>query len=121
MRVYVAGPISGHADLNRAAFTAAAEKLTALGHIPVTPFDLPPAHAGPCPDGHPAETGLTETHPRPCWIRADLIGLLGCDAYTLLTGWEASVGACLEATVGEAAGLARVSIEATTTTTKDDS
>lgn len=106
-RVYIAGPITGHPDLNRTAFMAAARALTGSGYDPVTPFDLPPAHTGPCPSGsaYPVEKGVTETHPRSCWIRADLIGLLGCDAIALLPGWEASAGARLEAVVAEAAGL----------------
>lgn len=104
-RAYLAGPISGHADLNRPAFEAAAAWARVNGWNPVSPLDQPVVHDGPCPTAGPTETGRQGTHARACWLRVGLRTLLDCDAIVLLPGWDNSYGAMLERRVAEVCGL----------------
>ena len=45
MRIYVIGPVTGHADLNRPTFESARAELSAAGHEAVIPHDFIPADA----------------------------------------------------------------------------
>lgn len=105
MKVYIAGPINGRPDGNRAAFALRAKELIAMGHEPLNPWDIPPDHdAGPCcggPVDH--EDG---PHQYGCYLRADIITFLQtCDAISLLDDWEQSRGATAEEHVARAVGL----------------
>ena len=85
MLIYISGPITGHQDLNRPAFTDAARLLTEAGHEPVNPHDVKLDH--------------TPTDPEELWrayMRADLVLMLGCDGVALLDGWCDSRGARIE-------------------------
>ena len=85
MRIYVIGPVTGHADLNRPTFEAARARLTAAGHEAVVPHDFVPADA---------------THARA--MRMSLCWMLftgRVDGVALLSGWESSPGALLERAV----------------------
>lgn len=104
-RAYLAGPVSGHPDLNRPAFEAAAAWARANGWEPVSPLDQLVDHDGPCPADWPAETGAQGTHARACWLRAGLRSLLDSDAIALLPLWGSSDGARLERRVAEACGI----------------
>lgn len=105
MKVYIAGPITGKPDGNKAAFLAAHARLSQLGHDPINPHDIMPVtHDGPCPDG-PLGGQDVDPHNAPCYMRTDLQALLTCDAIYLLNGWELSSGARTEFEVGRAAGL----------------
>lgn len=88
LRVYVAGPMTGHPDLNRPAHAAEAERLKTLGYVPVSPAAL-----------------VDQTQGKPACLRAAIRWLLGCDAISLLPGWEASSGTRVELAVAEAIGL----------------
>lgn len=102
MRVYISGPIDGHEDQNRAAFEAAAGRIQRLGHTPVLPLAIPAwQHEGICPPGYTTGAG----HSSACWLRADLVVMLQCDAITMLSGWERSRGATLEHSVALMTGL----------------
>lgn len=90
-RVYLAGPMTGYADYNRPAFTAAAEHVRAQGWVPVNPHDTDPTHDGDCPSGD-----RHGGHPNACWYAASLAVLASCDAVLMLPGWEQSEGARLE-------------------------
>lgn len=82
LRVYIAGPISGKPDGNRAEFAAAAEKIRDLGAEPINPHrvaDLAGASSW-----------------RDCMI-ADLGEMIHADAVFLLQGWSLSKGAKIEA------------------------
>jgi uncharacterized protein DUF4406 len=93
VKVYIAGPITGLPDHNRAAFAAAEAWLSAAGCTPVNPHTVAHAHPGrTCPPGERHTEG-DETHPYGCWIRADVKALLDCDAVALLPGWSQSRGA----------------------------
>lgn len=95
MRVYIAGPIAGYPDANRAAFEDAADRLRALGHVPINPHEVTPyEHEGDCPPGLPG--GEAATHNAPCYMRTDITAMLTCDAIYLLPGWQKSEGARIE-------------------------
>lgn len=88
-RLYLSGPMTGHAELNFPAFHAAAARLRALGYVVVNPAELNP-------------------NPKVGWhacMRADLKALLECDAICLLQGWEQSSGAHLEMHVAHRVGI----------------
>ena len=110
MRVYIAGPIAGHADQNLPAFRAAADLLAARGHEPVIPHSIPPwSHEGQCPITYQAgQAG----HDSACYLRGDLIWLLYfADAVAFLPSWETSRGARVERVVSEAIGLPIITLE----------
>lgn len=104
MRVYVAGPMSGHAGMNRPAFESAAATLRSHGHEPFIPHDIDPAdHDGPCPTTYAA---AQSSHDSACYLRADLIAMLQrADAVYFLPGWRHSRGARHERYVCEAVGI----------------
>lgn len=81
MRVYISGPVSGIADLNRPAFDAATAHIRAEGLEPVNPLDLVPYR--------PELTWLD-------YMRSDVAALMACDEVRVLPGWELSRGARIE-------------------------
>ncbi|GHC72744.1 hypothetical protein GCM10007320_08830 [Pseudorhodoferax aquiterrae] len=86
-RVYIAGPMSGHPEMNFPAFHAEAARLRALGFDVVNPAEIKAEPAG-------------------CWhaaMRADIAQLVTCDGVATLPGWQRSRGASIE--VGLAYGL----------------
>lgn len=89
MKLYVAGPMSGHEALNFPAFHAAASALRALGHQVVNPAEI---------NSDPGADWLT------C-MRADIKQLVDCDGVALLPGWEHSRGAMLERAIAAGLGL----------------
>lgn len=89
MRVYVAGPMTGHPGLNFPAFHAAAVALRIVGHEVVNPAEI-------------------NTDPGAEWtvcMRADIRELVTCDAIALLPGWEQSRGASLEHHIAHVLGM----------------
>ena len=94
MRVYVAGPMTGYPDHNRAAFRKASALLRDEYGLEVLSPDE-----------------FDESHPlvNPQWadyLRRDLReGVLLVEALVCLPGWRASRGALLEVTVAAALGL----------------
>jgi len=80
-RIYIAGPMTGHAGHNFPAFHAAARRLSEAGWEVVNPAD-----------NYGGRTDL----PRASYLRADLVLLTQCDAVSMLPGWQESVGARLE-------------------------
>lgn len=93
VKVYISGPMTGVAELNRQAFERAAQRLRAMGHEPVIPGDL-----------HPTNTPYGDA------LRNALRAMLECDQYTLLDGWERSRGARLEHEIGQAIGMEQITI-----------
>ena len=97
MKVYIAGVVSKGGTLseyerrkNFGQFYAEAERLKSLGHEPVNPLDL-----------HPILGDVK-------WgdaLRADLKGLLECDAISKLPGWNESRGAQLEVHIARELGM----------------
>lgn len=83
MRIYVAGPMTGHPHLNFPAFHAEAARLRALGYEVVNPAEI-------------------NTDPTADWLacmRNDIKHLVDCDAIAMLEGWQSSRGARLEYTI----------------------
>jgi hypothetical protein len=108
MRVYIAGPIAGKPDGNKTAFAEAAQRVRQAGHQPVNPWDIPPDHEGLCCPGEPTEHEPDSGHTYGCYLRADILWLVYCDAVMLLDGWAASKGASTEAHVAQSLGLPMV-------------
>ena len=93
-RVYIAGPMRFHPDLNEPEFRRAAAHAASIGWEPVVPKDIPPIdHAGDCPTGY--HSGH-EGHSGWCYLRADVAVMAACDAVLMLHGWEMSKGATAE-------------------------
>ena len=88
--VYISGAIAHH-DLRErmAAFSAAEERLKAMGLVPFNPFK----------NGLP-QPGDWREH-----MRVDIKALLECDAIYMLRGWEMSKGCKLELDVASSCGI----------------
>lgn len=86
MKIYISIPITGH-DLMTQTGKALeiAEKIKALGHEPVNPFDTPLA---------PPEMSDKEKYAY--YMGEDIKRLLMCDAAYFCEGWRNSNGCCFE-------------------------
>lgn len=86
MKIYISIPISGH-DLaaQKAKAIEVAEKIKALGHEPVNPFDTP----------EPPEE-LSEKARYAYYMGEDIKRLLLCDAIFLCDNWRKSRGCRVE-------------------------
>ena len=87
-RLYLSGPMSGYLDHNRGAFRAWTISLRGAGHDVLDP-------------GEVEVPGLTWEG----YLRADLMGMLGCEGVATLPGWQESRGASLEVHVAHALGM----------------
>jgi hypothetical protein len=103
MKVYIAGPIKGHALRNEMAFRTEQARLITCGHLVVVPHDVPaePHAERACPEGYDSFNGHTSA----CYLRSDLKALLDCDAIQLLHGWRESRGVALEFAVAKECGI----------------
>lgn len=81
-RVYLAGPMSGIADMNYPAFAEKTAELRALGHFVVSPAEL-------CPIG----TSYADA------MRKDIMVLVQCDTIYMMRGWQQSKGATIELSI----------------------
>jgi hypothetical protein len=81
-RIYIAGPMTGLPEYNRAAFLAAASRITTAGYDCFSPTSL-------------WQQALVE-HPWEHWLRLGLRELTYCDSIYMLQGWNNSRGAVLE-------------------------
>ncbi len=77
--IWISGPVTGHADLNRPAFEAARVRLSCLGNVTI-PHDIVPRDAE-----HDVAMRICINH----------IGFRA-DAIVMLPGWRGSKGACME-------------------------
>lgn len=103
MNVYLAGPMTGIADLNKPAFEAAQRRLQRMGHYVVTPFELnervwtkhfgraTPLDIATLADLHYGDPLLNE-------MLVEDVNFIAmhADAVALLPGWESSRGSKLE-------------------------
>ncbi len=80
-RIYVSGPMTGHADFNFPAFHAAAARLREAGWEVINPAE---------------NFGGRTDLPRETYLRADVILVAQCEAIAMLPGWQESRGAKLE-------------------------
>lgn len=97
-KLYIAGPMTGYPDYNRAAFHNAELALRAKG------FDIVNPATTPEPCGDPEWR---------CWTRASIARMLAHDVtgVALLPGWAASAGATLEHSIASALGLPALALE----------
>lgn len=89
MKIYLAGPMTGYADLNFPHFHATAAVLRARGHEVVNPAEVNPdvgAEWAAC-------------------MKQDIKVLVDCDAIAVLDGWQNSRGATLEHHIATALGM----------------
>lgn len=93
MKIYVAGPMRGYEDDNRAAFKEARDRWKAQGH---TVF---------CPHSMTEALGLTDKESRTMAMRLDFTCLEHADGVAVLSNWEKSVGATLEVAYAHFLGL----------------
>ena len=97
MKVYIAGPMTGHDDWNHPAFNAAAEHIRARGWTPLNPAEQDLTFAS----NHPGEGDMIRAH----YFRKDLPMLAEADAIAVLPGWQDSIGASLEVTIARVLAL----------------
>lgn len=89
MKIYISIPISNHnLATQRAKATEIAEKIKALGHEPVNPFDTPEA---------PAD--MDEREKYSYYMGEDIKRLLMCDGVYFHSGWHKSKGCNVEFTI----------------------
>jgi hypothetical protein len=93
LKVYLAGPMTGHPDFNYPAFNAEAARLRALG-LTVS---------------NPAENPIEETWQD--YMRTAVAQLVKCDVVALLPGWEKSRGARIENGLAVSLGIPTRKVE----------
>lgn len=96
MKLYLAGPMTGHPDLNFPLFHAQAARLRAAGYEVVNPAEL-------------------NADPTAGWLdcmRVDIAQLAFCDGLAYLPGWDRSRGATIEVNLFEGLGLPCRPVEA---------
>lgn len=86
MRVYIAGPISGIENDNSEAFRIAFLELSEIGHYPVSPIDI----------GRRLKREMGRVPTWAEYMREDIKALMTCDGIYLLSGWNNSIGSCIE-------------------------
>lgn len=102
-RTYIAGPMTGYADLNFPAFHAKAKEQRALGYEVINPAEI---NGGADELVACKEMSFSEldAHWRAC-MRNDIAGLLTCERIVMLDGWTKSRGATLEHHIAKALGF----------------
>jgi hypothetical protein len=99
MRVYIAGPMTGHPLWNFPAFDQASQELRAYGYTPVNPADLDRAVGFDPARDTPSPTFLREA------LARDMVAICGCRAVAVLPGWKKSLGALVEVSLAVRLGL----------------
>lgn len=112
VKVYIAGPIAGKKNGNRRAFRTAARMLDMLGYEPVDPHGVDHSHEDECTGdivprlpGESEERREGKAHKYGCYMKADILAMLGCEGAVFLNGWQHSRGASVERQVAEICGL----------------
>lgn len=94
--IYIGGPITGHADLNKPAFDAAERQLQKEGYITFNPHTI----AAPSAPNDLSPKGIWRYYMRLCVQR-----LAQCDELYLLAGWQNSDGAVWEYRIANMLGM----------------
>lgn len=90
---YIAGPMTGYPEYNYPAFHAAAEQIQSeRGWTVLSPAEQDLAFA----NDHADQPDLVRAH----YLRKDLGLLSQADVIVVLPGWQDSVGACFEVSIG---------------------
>jgi hypothetical protein len=102
-RVYIAGPMTGHADLNFPAFNAAAAEYRRRGCFVINPAEINGGEneVTECADMTPEQY---QAHWQAC-MRHDIAALVTCGTIVMLDGWLKSRGATLEHHIARELGL----------------
>jgi hypothetical protein len=98
MKVYVAGPMTGHPDWNFPAFDKATRELREAGFSVTSPHEPDGEASGFDPMEHGAETDLRLA------LERDVEGVLEADGVALLDGWEDSPSAVIESLTAQSKG-----------------
>ena len=103
LKTYIAGPMTGYADLNFPAFHAKAAEQRLLGYEVVNPAEINGgiSELAACAAMTPVELAA---HYRKCMIN-DIAALVQCDRIVMLDGWTRSKGAMLEHHIARVLGL----------------
>lgn len=121
-RVYIAGPIARKPNGNREAFGLFADAARSRGWIAVNPHEVDHSHDGECTGAevprHATDSERVEDfsrvmtaepvdqiHKYGCYMRADLLAMLACEAAIFMPGWPQSAGASVERQVAQICGL----------------
>jgi len=102
-RIYIAGPMTGHADLNFPAFHAAAAAYRKKGAFVINPAEINSAEVQTA-----MSAKLTPEQYHAHWVRCtkkDINALMTCDGIVMLPGWQKSRGAKLEHHIARNLGL----------------
>lgn len=113
MRLYLAGPMRGIPEYNFPAFFAAADLLTAMGHVVHNPAQVD-VDAGFQWEGTTGREDLSSLgfSLRETLAKDMALVALHSDGVAVLPGWEASTGARAEAALAMALGLPVVTLRA---------
>lgn len=95
MKIYIAGPMTGHPQFNYPAFHQAASLLRAAGHVVVNPAENPAPACG-------------------SWLgymRMSVAQVASVDCLVMLPGWPLSKGARIEYLLAKLLGLGVISLK----------
>lgn len=104
-KCYISAPISGVASSVVAErFNRGIKYAELAGFEPMCPLDLhPEEHPGvPCPSGRMSPL---DNHSEACHLKADVIGLMQCQAILMMDGWTGSWGCRLELNLAVTVGI----------------
>lgn len=105
-KVYISGQITGlEYEEYWANFKRAEELVLDHNLIPVNPMKVVACQAEDCGDGSRLDDGRYN-HDWKCWVKHDIIEMLGCDTILMLPNWRLSRGAQFELQVADTCGLA---------------
>jgi hypothetical protein len=102
-RLYIAGPMTGHPDLNFPAFHAAAVEYRRRGAFVINPAEM---NGGDAEIAATAKLTAEQYHAH--WVKCmkkDINALMTCDGIVMLSGWQKSRGAKLEHHIARNLGL----------------
>lgn len=103
MKLYIAGPMSGHPDWNYPAFFTAETELHGLGHGTINPArtDGDTLAAALASAGNPDNPNRSHEY----YLKIELPQMIGCDGLVVLPGWQKSRGARLEVEIAQALSM----------------
>lgn len=102
-RIYIAGPMTGHTDLNFPAFHAASTYYSRRGAVVINPAEINADEVS----AYHVERLTAEQH-YAIWVKCmknDINALMTCDTIVMLPGWQKSRGAKLEHHIARNLGL----------------